>query len=466
MDNKTVDISNTFHYVAVIGGSISGSEAAHILAENGIRVVVFEMNNLPYGKIEDGLPCWHINLRNRQIKEINKKLNHKNIRYVPNTKIGEDIQFNDLVLNWGFTSIILANGAWSDRELPIKGINQFVDKELIYQNSFINWFNHKHESNYNGKNYFVKNGAVVIGGGLASLDVVKIVMIELLKKQLFIKKNIRENIFDIEKYGVAEILKKHQLTLNDLDIQKARLVYRRTARQMPLKLPKDDRLESIKKAQETTQKLLNKYQQKYLFDFIPQSIPIGYISNDGKLTGLTLQKVYFEDGEMKEIENGKFELKTDFIISSIGSIPEKIEGLNYVGNTLKMKKQLAYSVSGYDHVFAVGNAVTGKGNIQESKKHGKEITNQIIKKHLTKDALEKWLNNINGAIISKVNKQVNEIITDINSQPLKPDYLIENILNKTREIQKKVHYESFESWITKHLPSRLENQVFKNTRQK
>ena len=41
------------HYIAIIGGSISGSEAANLLAQNGFRVVVFEMNSLPYGKIED-----------------------------------------------------------------------------------------------------------------------------------------------------------------------------------------------------------------------------------------------------------------------------------------------------------------------------------------------------------------------------------------------------------------------------
>ena len=140
------------HYVAIVGGSISGSEAANILAKNGFRVVVFEMNKLPYGKIEDGLPNWHINLRNRQIAEIDKKLDHPNIRYVPNVKIGMDIEFLDLVNNWGFSAIILANGAWKDRHLPIANIDKFIDKELIYQNSFINWFNHKHEQAYNGKN--------------------------------------------------------------------------------------------------------------------------------------------------------------------------------------------------------------------------------------------------------------------------------------------------------------------------
>ena len=62
------------HYVAVIGGSISGSEAAYLLAEKGFMVVVFDMNKLPYGKIEDGLPNWHIKLRDRQINEIDSKI--------------------------------------------------------------------------------------------------------------------------------------------------------------------------------------------------------------------------------------------------------------------------------------------------------------------------------------------------------------------------------------------------------
>lgn len=42
--------------MAIIGGSVAGSEAAYLLAEKGVRVVVFDQKNLPYGKIEDGLP--------------------------------------------------------------------------------------------------------------------------------------------------------------------------------------------------------------------------------------------------------------------------------------------------------------------------------------------------------------------------------------------------------------------------
>jgi len=172
------------HYIAVIGGSISGSEAANLLAQNGFKVVVFEMNKLPYGKIEDGLPSWHISLRDRQQKEIDKKLNQENIRYVPQVKIGKDISFKDLVENWGFSAIILANGAWQDRALNINGIEKFKNKGLIYQNDFIYWFNHKHEPDFDGYRYELKDGAAVVGGGLASLDVVKVFMIELVRKKL------------------------------------------------------------------------------------------------------------------------------------------------------------------------------------------------------------------------------------------------------------------------------------------
>ena len=42
------------------------SSAAEILADNGIHVVVIEQNKRPYGKIEDGLPRWHVEQRKSQ----------------------------------------------------------------------------------------------------------------------------------------------------------------------------------------------------------------------------------------------------------------------------------------------------------------------------------------------------------------------------------------------------------------
>lgn len=449
------------HYIAVIGGSISGSEAANLLAENGFKVVVFEMNKLPYGKIEDGLPNWHIKLRDRQIKEIDRKLDHQNIQFVPNTKIGDDIDFIDLVQNWGFSAIIIANGAWYDRRLQISNIEKFLDKELVYQNSFIYWFNHKHECDFKGQNYFIKDDTIVIGGGLASLDVVKIAMLELVKKQLYLKKGIDVDLFTLEKYGIPKILQQNDLKFEELNIGKAKLVYRRTAKYMPLKPPKDDTKESIEVARNVSEKLLNKYVEKYLFDFVPLSIPVDFTEENDRLTGVVFQNVTLEKGKVVPIENSFFEIKTSMLISSIGSIPEKIDGLEYEWSSLKMKNDGGYQVAGFENIFAVGNAVTGRGNIQESKQHGKQMTALIIDKHLTKDEFEKWLTNLNAQIIEEVHEEMNTIVAKISKQKTKPENLLQGILDKTATIHKEIGFTDYISWVQKHIPIRLEELIRK-----
>src|SRR5438874_9840893 len=116
------------HFVAVVGGAVSGSVAAEILANAGIRVAVIEQNTRPYGKIEDGLPRWHVEQRKQEYGRIDARMRKAGIMYVPATKLGRDVEFDDLVQNWGFSAVILANGAWRDRELGIAGEEAFAGK--------------------------------------------------------------------------------------------------------------------------------------------------------------------------------------------------------------------------------------------------------------------------------------------------------------------------------------------------
>lgn len=444
------------HYIAVIGGSISGSEAANVLAQNGFRVVVFDMNALPYGKIEDGLPNWHINLRDRQQREIDHKLDQDNIRFVPKIKISNEIKFKDLVENWGFTAIILANGAWKDRVFPVKNIEKFKDRGLIYQNDFIYWFNHKHEPNYKGKKYKISDNAIVVGGGLASLDVVKIFMIELVSEKLKTIFDIDVDVFTIEKYGVDKVLEAHNLDFSQLNISGATLIYRRTAKEMPLKTPRDNTKENIAKAQEVSERLLNSYVEKYKFKFKPLRLPINFIEKDNQFKGLVLQKVEVKSGKIIPLEHEIETLESNLLVSSIGSIPEQIDGLEYEWSSLKMKQEEDYHVFGYDNVFAVGNAVTGRGNIQESKQHGQKITLEIIDKHLTEDALEEWLINLNKTIRSNVSKQVESIISEIKGKDIQPDDIIQSILKKTQKLNDGNGYKGYADWVKRHKPIRLE----------
>jgi len=79
------------HLALVIGAGVAGSEAAYVLAQHGIRVIVVDQNALPYGKIEDGLPKWHTGLRDRVEAEIDRKLRHEKIKFLPLFKVGKDM---------------------------------------------------------------------------------------------------------------------------------------------------------------------------------------------------------------------------------------------------------------------------------------------------------------------------------------------------------------------------------------
>src|SRR5262245_25233600 len=103
--------------IAVIGGATAGAEAADIFAKQGILTVVFEQNSRPYGKVEDGLPRWHVCLRAKEYATIDTKLGQAHVHFVPNTKVGRDVSLRELCDSWGFHSVVLANGAWRDRAL-------------------------------------------------------------------------------------------------------------------------------------------------------------------------------------------------------------------------------------------------------------------------------------------------------------------------------------------------------------
>src|SRR4029077_4919289 len=162
------DTNSSRHVMAVGGAATAGSESARILAERGALVIVFEQNPRPYGKIEDGLPRWHVKQRHDEYEEINRRLDNPNIQFVPHPRMGAGLSYDELRTGWGLSAIVLTHGAWRDRPFPVTAADQFVGKGLIYQNPLIYWFNHYNERAYDGPRFELAPGAIVIGGGLAS----------------------------------------------------------------------------------------------------------------------------------------------------------------------------------------------------------------------------------------------------------------------------------------------------------
>ena len=440
------------HFIAVIGGSVSGSEAALQLAEKGFRVVVFDQLALPYGKIEDGLPKWHVKLRDKEEDAIDKKLMHQNIRFVPNVRLGSDLDLNDLVNNWGFSAILLATGAWKDRPLPIKGIDKFNGKGLICQNQLIKWFNHCHEPGYDGPLFDMPDGTAVIGGGLASIDVIKIIMIKTVQNKL-LERGIAVDLFTMER-GIDRVLDQHNLTMEVLGLKGATLFYRRTSYDMPLKpYSREDQRE---KAREVSHRMLGITQKKYKFNFMPLSLPIEAIEEDGRLKGLVFLKAKVDNGKVVPIEGSEFEFKTDLVISSIGSLPEPLTGLPFKNSLIETEENGSCKVKGYENVFAIGNAVTGRGNIAESRTHGRESAQNIMVEHLEWD--EKQFQQFLRNLESDVDQQVDSITKHLSGLNGMPDEVIRTILDESEKLQKQVGFNgNYLEWKKKNLPVRLED---------
>ncbi len=443
------------HFIAIFGGAVAGAEAGHLLANRGFRVVVFDQSLLPYGKIEDGLPKWHSKLRNKEENHIDEKINHPNIRFVPGVKLGRDVDFEDL-LQWGFTAIILATGAWKDRPLPIDGIDDFIDKGLYYQNTFVYWFNHNHEPNHIAPAMEIKDNAIIIGGGLASLDVAKIIMFETVQKAL---KNlgIETDLFTLD-HGINKVLEKHDLTLKDLGLNGCTLYYRRRAMDMPLSPMPTDTQEKLEKAQMVRQKILDNFKRKYLFKFEPCCIPVGKLIENNRLSGIRFQRTKIENNRVIPIENDFIEVNSPLVISSIGSIPEMIKGIPSDGSVFKITDQKSCLIDGFDNVFAVGNAVTGKGNINESVLHGRKITEEIMDHFLDwhQEDYENW----HRQTAVNVGSDIHKIIETNEKKQFLSDEVIQFIMDKTEALQKKAGFDGdYESWVKQNTPPRLEDMI-------
>ena len=370
------------HFVAIVGGAIAGSVAAEILTDNGIRVVVIEQNKKPYGKIEDGLPRWHLEQRKQEHSRIDARLRKPDVFFLPCTKLGRDLDFQDLCDNWGFSAVILANGAWRDRELGIPGTEEFVDKGLVYQNPFIYWYNHKNEEDYTGPHYQAPDEALVVGGGLASIDVAKILQLENYERVLRTR-GVQTDVYELEKKGVPAVCKMHGIAPEDLGVKGCLLIYRRRGQDMPLAQPPENATpDQIAKTEAIRQKMLRLAQEKYLFRVQDRRVATGLLIEDGQLVGLKVAVTKVEGRKAEPIAGSECELRAPLVISSIGSVPEEIPGVVMNGEYYDFNHESLPRYGRSGHVFGVGNVVTGQGNIRSSLLHSQEVTTKLIENYI------------------------------------------------------------------------------------
>jgi NADPH-dependent glutamate synthase beta subunit-like oxidoreductase len=445
--------SDARHAVAVVGAAVAGSEVARILASRGAAVVVIEQNRAPYGKIEDGLPRWHVQQRLDEYRAIDARLSQPGIEYLPLTGLGRDISFDELVSGWGLSAVVLCHGAWRDRPLPVPGADQFVGRGLVYQNSFIYWFNHYWEPGYSGPQYEPLPRTLVVGGGLASLDVVKVLQIETTLRALAAR-GVKEDMVRLEREGLEPALAAHGLRWAELDIAPCKLIYRRTVLDMPLSdidpAAGSRRVELMRQARA---KILDKARRKYLFDFEQLRLPSGLLVENSRLTGLLVSRTEVVGTAVKVVPDSEERLRAPMVISSIGSTPEPIEGIAQKGEVYRFLDPTTGLLSdGPTAVFAAGNVLTGKGNIKDSLDNATFVGTHVAERYL---GLVEGALDLGQAERERAAAQGERIAAAVAGRVPLPAERVRAVAARVRERQRAVGYDGdYRAWIARAMPGR------------
>jgi NADPH-dependent glutamate synthase beta subunit-like oxidoreductase len=416
--------------IAVVGGAVAGAEAARIFSENGILTVVIDQNPRPYGKIEDGLPRWHVGLRKKEYNAIDQKLTQEHVYFVPCTKLGRDLQIEELTRDWGFHAVVLANGAWRDRPLGVEGADDYVGRGLVYQNPFIYWFNHYPESGYSGEQYEILDGTIVIGGGLGSIDVAKAVQLELVLRALR-ERGIEENLIECEVRGIPATLRKHNLRWQDLGLKGTTIYYRRQVENMPLvDDPEKPTPEAQAKVAKARRRVLQKASLKYLFRLEPLHLADAPLIEGDRLVGLRFVKTRVVEGKAVPTDE-TVEVRAPMVISSIGSVPERLPGIAMRGELYNFTDWDLGRLEEYPNLFSAGNVVTGKGNIVESRKHARFVASEVVEGYV-------------------------RLADQVKRMPPISSEQRDQILERVRELQNRAGYGGdYRAWIEKVTPPDL-----------
>ena len=439
------------HVVGIIGGAVAGSEAAALVAERGALAVVIEQNLRPYGKIEDGLPRWHSALRDKEYGRIDENLGRDNVLFVPGTAVGRDVGWDELTGELGLNAIILANGAWRDRHITsVEGIDRFEGKGLVYQNQFVYWFNHYHEAGYDGPRFEVSDGAVVIGGGLASIDVVKIINLELYARALR-ERGVEIDVVELEHKGIAETLEENGIAQGDLGLKGVTLFYRRRAEDMPLATTDDPKPtpEQRAKLEKVRLKILDKVLRKYLVNFEGQTVATGYHEENGRLVGLEFHRTALEGRDVTIVPGSAFTVHTDLVVSSIGSIPEPIPGVAMRGELYGFASWDTGELDRSRGVFGLGNVLTGKGNIKDSRKNARDITGRILDHELGLSGAGAT----SEAVHAEARGEAEAVVAEALARPALDEAAVERVRAWVRRRWEAVGYGGdYAAWMDRHRP--------------
>jgi NADPH-dependent glutamate synthase beta subunit-like oxidoreductase len=341
----------------------------------------------------------------------------------------------------------------------VPGVEDFVGNGVAYQNPFIQWFNHKNERAYDGPEFEVpETGVVVVGGGLASLDVIKVVQLELYERALA-RRGFKTDMYELEHEGIPEICARHGIDdPRSLGVKDGVLLYRRRAEDMPLaQEPDDPTPEQRKKTEATRRKILEKVREKFLFRFEERALPHAAIVEGGRIRGLVVRETRVEGRKADPVPGSEREVRGDLIVSSIGSVPERIDGIAMQGDYYVFKDRETGEYAALPGVFAIGNVITGQGNIRASLVHGQRVSREVVETYLGVGDSRALSPSGRFIMVDRASAMAEQVVTRLRGQEKLAPERVAQIFGRVRALQKRVGYDGdYKKWIAEHTPPDFE----------
>ena len=156
------------YLVAVVGAGPAGLYAAHKLADNGVRVVLFNRDIKPGGLAEYGIYPDKYKMKDGLRAQFHQILESPEIEYFGNIRIDRDGDMTlDELRQMGFQAVLVTVGAQGTKWLGLPGENLvgvYHAKDIVYHYNRL--------PSYSGDDFAIGRRVAVVGAGNVMLDIV------------------------------------------------------------------------------------------------------------------------------------------------------------------------------------------------------------------------------------------------------------------------------------------------------
>jgi NADPH-dependent glutamate synthase beta subunit-like oxidoreductase len=304
--------------VAIIGTGVAGLACAYHLRRNGHGCTVFDAHEKMGGMMRYGIPGYRV--PDEVLDGEIQRIIDMGVEVRLNTKIGEDITFDELRKE--FDAVYIAVGAQSGMALPVPGGDA---PNVISGVAFLQAFNDGRLRHTSGK-------VLVVGGGDTSMDVAAVARrlghIQH-KRELDRPENI---IMGHMAHDVATVAQRQGADVT--------LISRESSDIMPA---------TKMEVQHVTQEGV-----KIITGLLPVEVIVG---DDGRATGVRVVRTDWSSGKMEIVEDSESELECSLLVSAIGQRGD-LAGLEELDNGRGLiDADGFYRVKGHPDLFVGGDIV-------------------------------------------------------------------------------------------------------------